>query len=70
MILQNKKEKLVYDCAGGGEVGERAVIARRDYIDQYNYVLRDYYREKARNRFLPRSESDKATSNILYDDYD
>ena len=69
MVLYDEKEKRVYDSAGGGEAGEKAVLARREYLQNYNAMMSQHYREVARSRYTPRSEKTNATSRILHDNH-
>jgi hypothetical protein len=57
----SEKEQYIYDLAGGGEKGERAIRERREYLDRSDEELRQYGREKARMRYLPRKEKETVT---------
>lgn len=70
MEFKDKTEQSIYNRAGGGEKGEKAVMAYREYINGYNRQITDYMKEKTRRRYLPVREKSKGTNCIMYDEYE
>ena len=64
MKIENKIEQAIFDRSGGGEKGEKAVIAYRDYIDCHTSFLRQARKDFARQRYLPKNENQKGTSSL------
>lgn len=66
----NNREKMIYDNAGGGELGEKAVLNYREYIDGYRQREREYARYTRRNLYTAKNEKRTATVCCVEDDYD
>ncbi len=67
---KDRKEEAIYRSAGGGEKGAAAVAEWRKYIEQYSREMREYAREQAALRYLPKNEKGTATLPVSEDDYD
>ena len=61
MKFSSKIEQQIYDCAGGGENGEKAVMARRKYLEEHRHFLLEEYRSRRRMSYHPRNEKTTAT---------
>jgi len=62
--IKNKLEQAIYDRAGGGEKGEKAILRYRDYIKEHNEWLSHEYKRIAAERFSATSEKETGTSNL------
>lgn len=70
MKFSSKIEQQIYDCAGGGENGENAVMERRKYLEEHRKFLSEEYRHIRRMSYSPRNEKTTATLPMIEDDYD
>ena len=70
MILLSKKEETLYQNAGGGEAGEKAVMARREYLEEHDTFMKSQLKEVAKLKYLPRNEKDYIEQDTIEDYYD
>ena len=66
----SKKEQRIYEGAGGGERGERAVIARRNFLEDYFEIQRAEMRRLCYWKFFPRNEKNYINPATIEDDYE
>ena len=70
MILVSKIEETLYRNAGGGEAGEKAVMARREYLEEHDTFMKSQWKEVAKLKYLPRNEKDYIEQDTIEDYYD
>lgn len=70
MRLMSKIEQTLYENAGGGEAGEKAVMARREYLNGYKLFMNSQLKEVAKMKYLPRNEKDYVNHDTVEDYYD
>lgn len=70
MKITSKIEQQIYNCAGGGENGEKAVMERRKYLEEHRRFLSEEYRLIREMKYMPRNEKTTATLPMIEDDYD
>lgn len=70
MIFLSKKEEEIYKCQGGGEAGEKAIMARRKYLEEYDLYMKSQLKEVAKLKYLPRNEKDYINHDTVEDYYD
>ena len=70
MTLVSKIEETLYQNAGGGEAGEKAVMARREYLDGHELFMKSQLKEVAKIKYLPRDEKDYINHDTIEDYYD
>lgn len=70
MIFLSKKEEAIYNCAGGGEAGEKAVMARREYLEEHDTFMKSQLKEVAKLKYFPRNEKDYINHATVEDYYD
>ena len=64
-----RQEQKIYDCAGGGEAGEKAVKERRRYFDSHESFCKSLYKNVYQNKFTHHNEKPTATLSIEEDNY-
>ena len=70
MKLKSKIEQTLYQNAGGGEAGEKAVMARREYLEEHKLFMKSQLKEVAKMKYLPRNEKDYVNHATVEDYYD
>ena len=70
MKLKSKIEQTLYQNAGGGEAGEKAVMARREYLEEHKLFMKSQLKEVAKMKYLPRNEKDYINHDTVEDYYD
>lgn len=70
MRFISKIEETLYQNAGGGEAGEKAVMARREYLDEHKLFMKSQWKEFAKMKYLPRNEKDYVNYDTVEDYYD
>ena len=63
-------EKIIYQNAGGGEAGEKAVMERRNYMELHSLFLSREYKEIAKSKWHPKNEKSTVNGECLQDNYD
>jgi len=68
--LVSRIEQTLYENAGGGEAGEKAVMERRKYLEEHKLFMKSQWKEVAKLKYLPRNEKDYVNHDTVEDYYD